>query len=86
MRKTAEIEAGEAERNLSDLLSRVERGEEIIITRGGEALARLVPAAREADRAHAQAAVARIRARRKVMKLGEFDWAVWKADRNGGRP
>ena len=38
-----EIDVLEAEKQFDDLLERVERGEEIIITRNGEAAARLVP-------------------------------------------
>ena len=36
----------EAKTHLSNLLEQVERGEEIIITRRGEAVARLMPSAR----------------------------------------
>jgi prevent-host-death family protein len=40
----------EAETHLSQLLERVSLGAEITITRGGEAIARLVPAAQPARR------------------------------------
>ncbi len=43
----SEIQASEAKTHLPQLLDRVERGETIIITRHGHAIARLVP---EADR------------------------------------
>jgi prevent-host-death family protein len=40
----------EAKTNLSELLRRVAAGEEVTITRGGEPVARLVPAQRRARR------------------------------------
>jgi prevent-host-death family protein len=46
----AEITAFEAKNRLGRLLDRVESGEEITITRHGEAVARLIPVARSADR------------------------------------
>jgi prevent-host-death family protein len=56
-----EIGAFEAKNKLSALLERVERGEEITITRRGRPVARLVPVQRPAlDAEAARAAVARI--------------------------
>lgn len=55
------IKTGEAKTRLSELLARVERGEEITIARGDVPVARLVPVAHRAD---ARAAVADIRAAR----------------------
>jgi prevent-host-death family protein len=46
-----EIGAFEAKNKLSTLLDRVERGEEVLITRRGKAVARLVPAEPGFDRA-----------------------------------
>jgi len=40
-----EVGVHEAKTRLSELLRGVERGEEIVITRGGEAVARIVPVA-----------------------------------------
>ena len=58
-----EVQASEAKTHLPRLLDEVERGETIIITRHGRAIARLVP---EADRRQAEidAAIARIQERR----------------------
>ncbi|HTR15933.1 MAG TPA: type II toxin-antitoxin system prevent-host-death family antitoxin [Acetobacteraceae bacterium] len=58
-----EIQASEAKTHLPQLLDAVERGETVIITRHGRAIARLVP---EADRRQAEIdqAIARIRALR----------------------
>jgi antitoxin (DNA-binding transcriptional repressor) of toxin-antitoxin stability system len=49
-----------------DLLDRVERGEEIMITRHGKRVAKLVPVRIGFDREAARAAVARIEARREA--------------------
>ena len=81
-----EIGAFEAKNTLGSLLDRVERGEEIVITRYGKAVARLVPNAGGIDREQALAASRRIRERAKKLKLGPFDWQALKADRDAGRP
>lgn len=59
-----EIQASEAKAHLPQLLDDVERGETLIITRHGRPIARLVP---ERDRRQAErdAAIARIRERRR---------------------
>ena len=81
-----EIGAFEAKNKLSALLDRVERGEEIVITRHGKAVARLVPNVGGIDRSQAWAAVERIRARARNLKAGALDWDACKADRDAGRP
>ncbi len=81
-----EVGAFEAKNKLSALLDRVEHGEEIIITRHGKAVARLVPDNGGIDRSQAHAAIQRIRARVAQVKAGPFDWDVLKADRDVGRP
>jgi prevent-host-death family protein len=81
-----EIGAFEAKNTLGSLLDRVERGEEIVITRHGKPVARLVPNSGRIDRHQAHAAARRIRARAKKLKLGPFDWEALKADRDAGRP
>ena len=65
-----EVGAFEAKNTLGSLLDAVERGAEIIITRRGKAVAKLVPASAAHDREAARAAVARIKARRKGVTLG----------------
>jgi prevent-host-death family protein len=62
-----------AKTHLSALLERVERGEEILITRRGKAIARLVPAA-SADRAEIQAAVAKLKQLRAGTRLDGLSW------------
>jgi prevent-host-death family protein len=80
-----EIAASEAETSLGSLLDRVERGEEIVITRGGKPVARLVRAAGDIDRSQAREAAARIRARARTLGLARFDWERLKQDRDAGR-
>jgi prevent-host-death family protein len=65
-----EVGAFEAKTRLGQLLDRVEAGEEIVITRRGRVVARLVPPDSGFDAARAQAAVARIRAIRTGVTLG----------------
>jgi prevent-host-death family protein len=81
-----EIGAFEAKNKLAALLDRVERGEEIVITRHGKPVARLVPNVGGIDKSQARAAVERIRARARTLKAGPFDWDARKADRDAGRP
>jgi len=81
-----EIGAFEAKNTFGALLDRVERGEEIVITRHGKPVARLVPNSGGIDRKQALAAAERIRARAKSLHLGAFDWDALKLDRDDGRP
>jgi prevent-host-death family protein len=83
---TSEIGAFEAKNTLGTLLDRVEQGEEIVITRHGKPVARLVPNSGAIDRAQAQAAADRIRAAAIHLKAGPFNWEEFKADRDAGRP
>ena len=80
-----EIGAFEAKNKFGMLLDRVERGEEIIITRHGRPVARLVPNATRIDKLQASAALERIRARAGNSRA-PFDWATARADRDAGRP
>jgi prevent-host-death family protein len=67
-----EVGAFEAKNKLGSLLDEVELGHEIIITRRGKAVARLVPAESGFDRAKAKAAAARILQRSKGVTLGRL--------------
>jgi prevent-host-death family protein len=80
-----EVGAFEAKNTLGSLLDRVEQGEEIVITRHGKPVARLVPNTGGFDRTQARAAADRIRARAALLKAGPFDWEEFKADRDAGR-
>lgn len=65
-----EIGAFEAKTKLGQLLDWVEAGEEIIITRRGKAVAKLVAPSATFDAEGARAAAARIRVRRRGVTLG----------------
>ena len=80
-----EIGTFEAKNRLSELLDRAERGEEVIITRRGKPVAKLVPVNPVHDRERAREAVRRIRELGKEMNLGPFDWEEWKKYRDEGR-
>ena len=84
-----EIGAFEAKNTLGSLLDRVERGEEIVITRHGKAVARLIPNNRQANEELSLAVLGRIRQRAKRLKrakLGGLSWAQLKKLRDEGRP
>ncbi len=76
-----EVGAFEAKTHLSSLLDKVSRGEEILITKRGKAVARLVPA-EQVNRLEIVTTINELRSRRKGLKLGGLDW---KTLRNEGR-
>jgi prevent-host-death family protein len=80
------IGAFEAKNTLGSLLDRVQRGEEIVITRHGEPVARLVPNVSKIDRGQAEKAARRIRDRAQHLQNIKFDWNSLKEDRDKGRP
>ena len=67
------IGAFEAKTHLAELLDRVERGEEVLITRRGRPVARLCPVL-DAASAQAATAVAHLRVLRQDTTLGGLDW------------
>jgi prevent-host-death family protein len=81
-----EVGASEAKNKLGQLLDLVEHGEEVMITRHGKEVARLVPVRHSVNREAARATLQRIRTRAETRKLGQFDWSEWKTYRDEGRP
>lgn len=77
------IGAVEARNTFGALLDRVERGEEIVITRHGKSVARLIPSAGAIDREKARAAATRLLSRARTVR-GGFDWDDLKQDRDQG--
>jgi prevent-host-death family protein len=77
-----EVGAYEAKTRLSSLLDKVEQGEEVVITRHGAPVARLVPA-RVANKAEIDEAIAQLKEMRKGLTLGGLSW---KELRDAGRP
>ena len=63
----------EAKTHLSLLLERVAQGEEIVITRHGKPLARLIPIA-VADRSRIDLAISKLKSLRKGCNLGGLSW------------
>ncbi len=80
-----EIGAFEAKNRLGSLLDRVERGEEVLITRHGKPVAQLVRPREEFDKAAADKAYAQMRAGAQELKMGPFEWEKYKAWRDEGR-
>jgi prevent-host-death family protein len=68
-----EIGAFEAKNKLSELLDRAEQGEEVIITRRGKPVAKLVPMNSAFDRERSREAAHRIRERATTLKLSPSD-------------
>jgi prevent-host-death family protein len=79
------IGAFEAKNTLGALLDLVQRGEEIIITRHGQPVARLVPNVCRTDKNQVQDALQRIRDRARQAR-GRFDRGSLKGSRDKGRP
>ncbi len=77
------VEVGifEAKNHLSALVEHVRGGQEVVITRHGNPVARLVPYKTE-DEARVRAAVDGLLAVRRGCRLGDTDW---KALRDAGR-
>ncbi len=63
----------EAKNRLSELIHRVEAGEEIAITRRGKVVARLVPPAHDDALRRASDAIASLRASRRGVSLGGLE-------------
>jgi prevent-host-death family protein len=80
-----QVGAFEAKNTLGALLDRVERGEEVVITRHGKPVARLAPCGAAIDREGAKAALARIRGRARAGGSASIPWETLKADRDTGR-
>jgi len=74
-----EVGAFEAKTKLSSLLEKVSQGEEVLITRRGKAVARLVSAA-QAERSQFGATVKQLLALRKGVKFGKLDWKTLRDD------
>jgi prevent-host-death family protein len=81
------VGAFEAKTHFSELLECAEHGEEIVITRRGKAVARLVPIATQHEGTKSvRAILKRMKKRARAAGIKSFDWAEWKAYRDEGRP
>ena len=68
-----EVGAFDAKTHLSSLLDKVTQGEEVLITRRGVPVARLVPAG-QVERARTESVIENIRGVRSGLKLRGLDW------------
>jgi prevent-host-death family protein len=75
------VPLAEAKNKLSELVDRVSRGEEFVITRHNAEVARPIPAAR-VSRHEVSAAIASMRATRKRRRASAAEILTWK---NAGR-
>ena len=80
-----EIGAFEAKNTLGTLLDLVQKGEQVVITRHGKPIARLVPEAATRDRSAAKAAVERIRVRVRTRTSCPIRAEEWTSFRDEGR-
>lgn len=80
-----EIGAFEAKNTLGALLDMVQQGEQVVITRHGKPVARLVPEIATRDRSAAKAAVERIRERARMRTSGPVSIEEWTSFRDEGR-
>lgn len=62
-----------AKTHLSALLDEVSKGQEVVITRRGKPVARLVPAA-QVERSETESVIAELRRRRTGLTLGGLHW------------
>ena len=86
-----QVGAFEAKNTLGTLHDRVEHGEEIVITRHGKPVARLVPNVGSVDQNRACAAFEKLRERARQLARENpgrpaFDWEEIKKLRDEGRP
>jgi prevent-host-death family protein len=75
----------EAKTNFTQLIERVSRGEEILITRRGRPMAKIIPLEKNQNSSNSKVAVMRLKVLAKEMKLGKFDWNEWQNYRDEGR-
>ncbi len=71
-----------AKTHFSALIEQVERGEQVVITKHGRPVAKLIPASEGKNHERAKLAIARIEEFSKHLTLGDIDW---KTLRDEGR-
>lgn len=75
----------EAKTHFTKIITQVISGEEILITRRGKAVAKIIPIKETFDRDKIKAAIFRLRKLAKEMQLGNFNWDEWKSYKDEGR-
>ena len=76
----------EAKTHFTKIITQVIAGEEILITRRGKAVAKIIPIKEILDGETTKAAIVRLRKLAKEMDLGSFNWDDWKSYKDDGRP
>lgn len=76
------VGAFEAKTHFAQLIQRVSEGEEIVITKRGHPVVKMVPLTKNHN---AKAAAARLRSLAKEIQIGAYDWDEWKGYRDEGR-
>ena len=75
----------EAKTHFTKIISQVMDGEEILITRRGKPVAKIIPIEKVPHSETINAAILRIHNLAKEIQLGPFNWDEWKNYRDEGR-
>jgi len=75
----------EAKTHFTKIISKVMVGEEVIISRRGKNVAKIIPIEKTYDKEVIQSTILRIRNLAKSMQLGKFNWNEWKSYKDEGR-
>jgi prevent-host-death family protein len=75
----------EAKTHFAKIITQVIGGDEILITRRGKAVAKIIPIQETFDKETAKTAILRLRKLAQEMQLGSFNWDEWKSYRDNGR-
>lgn len=74
----------EAKTHFGQLLDRIEKGDEVLITRRGKMVAKLISASSQKQDTALEAAK-KLQSLAQEMKLGSYNWDEWKQYRDQGR-
>jgi len=76
----------EAKTHFAKIITQVIAGNEILITRRGKSVAKIIPIKAQLNDDAAKAAIFRLKKLAKEMQLGSFNWDEWKHYKDEGRP
>lgn len=75
----------EAKTHFARLIQQVMKGDEILITKRGYPVAKIIPLEKKQNTLIAQSAVKRLKLLAKEIGYGKFNWDEWKGYRDTGR-
>jgi len=75
----------EAKTKFATLIKRASKGEEIVITKRGEPIAKIVPITYNQNLVSSKTTIDRLKSLAKELELGKFQWSGWKNYRDVGR-